>query len=116
MLKDDHISKWEKEDRYHGIALFAYLTVQMQNLKEYKEATHWLAVVCDMGSEKCDWVIFDDWEHEKVRFVAQEVSYHLRQTALQCELLTRKKLMEEMMIPDWRLEEAIDFYTKEGSH
>jgi capsid protein len=39
MLKDDHISKWEKEDRWHGIALFAYLTVQMQNLKEYKEAT-----------------------------------------------------------------------------
>ena len=39
MLKDDHISKWKKEDRYHGIALFAYLTVQMQNLKEYKEAT-----------------------------------------------------------------------------
>ena len=77
---------------------------------------HWLAVVCDMGCEKCDWVTFDDWEHEKVRFVAQEVSYHLRQTALQCELLTRKKLMEEMMIPDWRLEEAIDFYTKEGSH
>jgi capsid protein len=39
MLKDDHISKWEKEGRYHGIALFAYLTVQMQNLKEYKETT-----------------------------------------------------------------------------
>jgi capsid protein len=39
MLKDDHISKWEKEDRWHGIALFAYLTVQMQNLKDYKEAT-----------------------------------------------------------------------------
>ena len=77
---------------------------------------HWLAVVCDMGSEKYDWVIFDDWEHEKVRFAAQEVSYHLRQTALQCELATRKKLMEEMKIPDWRLEEAIDFYNLEESH
>jgi hypothetical protein len=51
-----------------------------------------------------------------VRFAAQEVSYHLRQTALQCELATRKRLMEEMKIPDWRLEEAIDFYTLEGSH
>jgi hypothetical protein len=39
MLKDNHISKWEKEDRWHGIAFFAYLTVQMQNLKDYKEAT-----------------------------------------------------------------------------
>jgi hypothetical protein len=26
-LKDLHITKWDKEDRYHGIALFAYLTV-----------------------------------------------------------------------------------------
>ena len=26
-LKDLHITQWEKEDRYHGIALFAYLTV-----------------------------------------------------------------------------------------
>ena len=37
-LKDLHITKWEKEERWHGIALFAYLTVQMQNLKETKEA------------------------------------------------------------------------------
>ena len=72
---------------------------------------HWLAVVCDMGSEKCDWVIFDDWEHERVKYAAQEVNYHLRQTALQCELLTKKRLMEEMKVPDWRLEEAIDFYS-----
>ena len=26
-LKDQHISKWDKEERWHGIALFAYLTV-----------------------------------------------------------------------------------------
>jgi hypothetical protein len=26
-LKDLHITQWDKEDRYHGIALFAYLTV-----------------------------------------------------------------------------------------
>jgi hypothetical protein len=26
-LKGLHITKWEKEKRYHGIALFAYLTV-----------------------------------------------------------------------------------------
>ena len=26
-LKDLHITKWEKEERYHGISLFAYLTV-----------------------------------------------------------------------------------------
>ena len=38
-LKDLHITKWDKEERLHGIALFAYLTVQMQNLKETKEAT-----------------------------------------------------------------------------
>jgi hypothetical protein len=38
-LKDLHITQWDKEDRYHGIALFAYLTVQLQNLKEAKEAT-----------------------------------------------------------------------------
>jgi hypothetical protein len=31
----------------------------------------WLAVVCDMGSEKCDWVVFNKWEHELVRFAAQ---------------------------------------------
>jgi hypothetical protein len=31
----------------------------------------WLAVVCDMGSEKCDWVVFNEWQHEKVRFAAQ---------------------------------------------
>ena len=37
-LKDLHITKWEKEERWHGIALFGYLTVQMQNLKETKEA------------------------------------------------------------------------------
>jgi hypothetical protein len=38
-LKDQHILDWEKEERYHGIALFAYVTIQMQNLKECKEAT-----------------------------------------------------------------------------
>ena len=38
-LKDLHITQWDKEDRYHGIALFAYLTVKLQNLKETKEAT-----------------------------------------------------------------------------
>ena len=26
-FKDLHITQWDKEDRYHGIALFAYLTV-----------------------------------------------------------------------------------------
>jgi hypothetical protein len=26
-LKDSHISKWDKEERWHGIALFAYLTI-----------------------------------------------------------------------------------------
>ncbi len=31
-LKDQHILDWDKKDRLHGIALFAYLTVQMQNL------------------------------------------------------------------------------------
>jgi hypothetical protein len=25
-IKDLHITKWDKEDRYHGKALFAYLT------------------------------------------------------------------------------------------
>jgi hypothetical protein len=29
----------DKEEGWQGIALFAYLTVQMQNLKETKEAT-----------------------------------------------------------------------------
>jgi hypothetical protein len=29
---------WDKEERLHGIALFAYLTVQMQNLLSSKEA------------------------------------------------------------------------------
>ena len=29
MLKDQHILDWDKEDRLHGIAVFAYLTVQM---------------------------------------------------------------------------------------
>ena len=38
-LKDLHITKWDREERYHGIALFAYLTIQMQNLKETREAT-----------------------------------------------------------------------------
>ena len=28
-LKDQHLLDWDKEDRLHGIALFAYLTVQM---------------------------------------------------------------------------------------
>ncbi len=28
-LKDQHILDWDKEERLHGIALFAYLTVQM---------------------------------------------------------------------------------------
>jgi hypothetical protein len=28
----------EKEDRWNGIAFFAYLTVQIQNLKDYKDA------------------------------------------------------------------------------
>jgi hypothetical protein len=28
-LKDQHILDWDKEDRLHGIAVFAYLTVQM---------------------------------------------------------------------------------------
>jgi hypothetical protein len=27
ILKDFHITKWDKEERWHGIALFAYLTV-----------------------------------------------------------------------------------------
>jgi hypothetical protein len=31
-LKDDHIFDLSKEDRLHGIALFAYLTIQIQNL------------------------------------------------------------------------------------
>ena len=31
-LKDLHITEWDKEERYYGIALFAYLTIQMQNL------------------------------------------------------------------------------------
>ena len=34
-LKDQHILDWDKEDRLHGIALFAYL----QNLAASKEAT-----------------------------------------------------------------------------
>jgi hypothetical protein len=38
-LKDQHILDWDKEDRLHGIALFAYLTIQMQNLTASKEAT-----------------------------------------------------------------------------
>jgi hypothetical protein len=38
-LKDHHILDWDKEERLHGIALFAYLTVQMQNLMSSKEAT-----------------------------------------------------------------------------
>jgi hypothetical protein len=29
----------EKEERYHGIALFGYFTVYLQNLMETKEAT-----------------------------------------------------------------------------
>ena len=29
---------WDKDDRLHGIALFAYLTIQMQNLMSSKEA------------------------------------------------------------------------------
>ena len=32
------ILDWDKEERLHGIALFAYLTVQMQNLLSSKEA------------------------------------------------------------------------------
>ena len=28
-LKDQHILDWDREERLHGIALFAYLTVQM---------------------------------------------------------------------------------------
>jgi hypothetical protein len=38
-LKDQHILDWDKEDRTHGIALFALLTIQMQNLAVSKEAT-----------------------------------------------------------------------------
>ena len=37
-LKDQHILDWDKEDRLYGIALFAYLTVQMQNLTASKES------------------------------------------------------------------------------
>ena len=37
-LKDQHILDWDKEDRVYGIALFAYLTIQMQNLMSSKEA------------------------------------------------------------------------------
>ena len=37
-LKDQHILDWDKDDRLHGIALFAYLTIQMQNLMTSKEA------------------------------------------------------------------------------
>ena len=37
-LKDQHILDWDKDDRLHGIALFAYLTVQMMNLLRSKEA------------------------------------------------------------------------------
>ena len=29
MLKDELILDWDNEDRLHGIAVFAYLTVQM---------------------------------------------------------------------------------------
>jgi hypothetical protein len=38
-LKDDHILEWSKEDRLHGIALFACLTIQIQNLAAQKEIT-----------------------------------------------------------------------------
>ena len=37
-LKDQHILDWDKEDRLHGIAVFALLTIQMQNLTASKEA------------------------------------------------------------------------------
>jgi hypothetical protein len=36
-LKDDHILDWSKEDRLHGIALFACLTIQILNLSAQKE-------------------------------------------------------------------------------
>jgi hypothetical protein len=39
MLKDDHILDWSKEDRLHGILLFASLTLQIQNLSAQKEIT-----------------------------------------------------------------------------
>jgi hypothetical protein len=39
MLKDHHILDWSKEDRLHGVALFAYLTIQIQNLAAQKEIT-----------------------------------------------------------------------------
>ncbi len=32
MLKDQHILDWDKEDRQRSIAVFIYLTAQMQNL------------------------------------------------------------------------------------
>ena len=37
-LKDQHILDWDKDDRLHGIALFAYLTIQMQKFMSGKEA------------------------------------------------------------------------------
>jgi hypothetical protein len=30
----------------------------------------WLIALCDMKNEKCEWIVFNEWNHEKVRFVA----------------------------------------------
>jgi hypothetical protein len=30
----------------------------------------WLIALCDMKNEKCEWIVFNEWKHEKVKFVA----------------------------------------------
>ena len=38
-LKDQHILSWPSDERLKGIAAFALLTIQMQNLTAQKEVT-----------------------------------------------------------------------------
>ena len=58
--------------------------------------------------------MFNEWEHENIKWMADSLAHHLRTTALASGLKPAMNLEEENNVLNWPLAETTKYYCKKG--